>query len=268
MIWIITGSFFFTLLTNPIQMNELTENNLTLYTRFTISSAETDMFNRLRAGALVNLLIQSAIHSAESLGFGFDGLKGQQLFWVLSRLTVEIYQPLKWNQETEVETWPKSLEGLLYTRDYIVRDKEQNIIARATSGWLAIDTETKRPKIIEGLQAELFVHLKEKHGINESPEKIPATHKGESFNVQSGYFDFDLNRHVTSTRYIDWMMDTFSVDFHHKHYPKKISVNFMKETLPGDSINIIRNNEEGSQYSFEGTNLFHKTVAFRGKIDF
>jgi len=249
-------------------MNELTENNLTLYTGFKISSAETDMYNRIRAGALVNLLIQSAIHSAESLGFGFDGLKNQQLFWVLSRLTVEIYHPLKWNQETEVETWPKSLEGLLYTRDYIVRDKEQNIIARATSGWLAIDTETKRPKIIEGIQAEMFVHLKEKHGLSESPERLPATPKGDSFSVQSGYFDFDLNRHVTSTRYIDWMMDTFSVDFHHKHYPKRISVNFMKETLPGDSIGIIRSNGEGSHYGFEGTNLFHKTVAFRGKIEF
>ena len=254
--------------TIPMQMDELTENNLTLYTGYKISSAETDMFTRIRAGALVNLLIQSAIHSAESLGFGFDGLKDQQLFWVLSRMTVEIYQPLKWNQETEVETWPKSLEGLLYTRDYIIRDKEQNIIARATSGWLAIDIDTKRPKIIDGLHAEMFVHLKEKHGINESPEKLSATHEGDSFSIQSGYFDFDLNRHVTSTRYIDWMMDTFSVNFHAEHFPKKISINFMKETLPSDSINIIRNNVEGLQYCFEGTNLLNKTVAFRGKIDF
>ena len=82
------------------------------------------MFARIRAGAMVNLLIQSAINSAESLGFGFAELREQKLFWVLSRLTVEIYHPLKWNEEAEVETWPKSVEGLLYTRDYIVRDKD------------------------------------------------------------------------------------------------------------------------------------------------
>jgi acyl-ACP thioesterase len=249
-------------------MQELTETSLTLYTGFKITSADTDMYTRIRAGSVVNLLIQSAINSAESLGFGFDGLKVQKLFWVLSRLTVEIYQPLKWNQETEVETWPKSVEGLLYTRDYIVRDKSENIIARATSGWLAIDSETKRPKIIDGIQAEMFVHLKDKHAFHESPEKLPPTHEGDLFTVHSGYFDFDLNRHVTSTRYIDWMMDTFSADFHHKHYPKRISINFMKETLPGDSINIIRSNNNDSKYSFEGTNLLNKTVAFRGKIDF
>jgi len=249
-------------------MQELNESDLTLYTQFKITSADTDMYTRIRAGAIVNLLIQSAINSAESLGFGFHGLKEQKLFWVLSRMTVEIYHPLTWNQETEVETWPKSLEGLLYTRDYIIRDNAQNIIARATSGWLAIDTETKKPKTIDGIKSEMFVHLKEKHAINVSPEKLPPTHDGDIFTTHSGYFDIDLNRHVTSTRYIDWMMDTFPVEFHHKHYPKRISVNFMKETMPGDSISIIRCNTDVMQYSFEGTNLLHKTVAFRGKLDF
>jgi len=249
-------------------MNEYTESELTLYSEFKITSADTDMFTRIRAGAIVNLLIQSAINSAESLGFGFKGLRKQQLYWVLSRMTVEIYQPLTWNQEVEVETWPKTIEGLLYMRDYIIRDKKQNIIARATSGWLAIDADTKRPKLLDEIQAEMFVQLKEKHALKELPEKLAATIEGDAFDVQSGYFDFDLNRHVTSTRYIDWMMDTFSVEFHKHHFPKKLSINFMKETLPGDSINIIRNSHNSSEYNFEGTNHNKKTVAFRGKIDF
>jgi len=249
-------------------MNELTENELTQYNSFRITSADTDMFTRIRAGAIVNLLIQSAINSAESLGFGFKGLRKQQLYWVLSRLTVEIYQPITWNQEVVVETWPKTIDGLLYMRDYIVRDKSQNIIVRATSGWLAIDADTKRPKLLDGIQAEMFVHLRDKHALNEFPEKLPTTTDGDLFDVHLGYFDFDLNRHVTSTRYVDWMMDTYSVEFHKNHFPKKISINFMKETLPGDSINICRSMLNGSEYSFDGTNHAHKTVAFRGKIDF
>jgi len=249
-------------------MKELSENDLTLFSGFKITSADTDMFMRVRLGGLVNLLIQSAINSAESLGFGFKGLRKQQLYWVLSRMTVEIYQPLMWNHEVEVETWPKTIEGLLYLRDYIVRDKHQNIIARATSGWLAIDAETKKPKLLDGLEAEMFIYLSTKHALRELPEKLISTTEGTAFQVQSGYYDFDLNMHVTSTRYIDWMMDTFHVDFHKKHYPKRLSVNFMKETLPGDSLSIIRDSENGSQYRFEGTNHSHKTVAFRGKIDF
>jgi acyl-ACP thioesterase len=249
-------------------MNELTENDLTLYSAFKITSADTDMYMRVKLGGVVNLLIQSAINSAESLGFGFKGLRKQQLYWVLSRLTVEIYHPLTWNQEVEVETWPKTIESLLYMRDYIIRDKSQNIIARATSGWLAIDAESKRPKLLDGIEAEMFVYLRNKHALNELPEKLSATTEGEVFDVQSGYFDFDLNRHVTSTRYVDWMMDTYTIDFHKINYPKRLSVNFMKETLPGDSINILRGSNNGLRYNFEGTNQAQKTVAFRGKIDF
>jgi len=248
-------------------MKELSEDNLTLNSSFKITTADTDMYMRVRLGGIVNLLIQSAINSAESLGFGFKGLRKQQLYWVLSRMTVEVYQPLVWNQEVEVETWPKTIEGLLYMRDFIVRDKLQNIIARATSGWLAIDAETKRPKFLDRIEAEMFMYLKDKHALNELPEKLPPTSAGETFHVQSGYFDFDLNRHVTSTRYVDWMMDSYSVDFHKTNYPKLLSINFMKETLPGDSLSIIRNNHD-SQFSFEGTNLLQKTVAFRGKIEF
>lgn len=249
-------------------MKELNENNLTLFSDFKITSADTDMYTRIRAGAVVNLLIQSAINSSEKLGFGFKNLSEQKLFWVLSRLTVEIYSPLKWSHEAEVETWPKSVEGLLYTRDFIIRDKKQNIIARATSGWLAIDIETKKPKIIDGIYAEMFVHLKDKHGLNQSPEKLPATSEGETFTVQSGYFDFDLNKHVTSTRYIDWMMDTFTFDFHQMHFPKRISINFMKETLPGDSIQIVRKLINDSEFLFEGKNNVNSRISFRGKINF
>lgn len=39
---------------------------------------------------------------------------------------------------------PKTIEGTLYLRDFIVRDKDENIIARATSGWLAIDIRNKK----------------------------------------------------------------------------------------------------------------------------
>jgi hypothetical protein len=42
----------------------------------------------------------------------------------------------------------------------------------------------------------------------------------------------------------------------------------MKETLPGDTLNLVRGSADALQYSFEGINHAHKTVAFRGKIDF
>ncbi|HAN00226.1 MAG TPA: hypothetical protein DCQ26_16655 [Marinilabiliales bacterium] len=247
---------------------QLSEKDLTLFLPYKVTSAETDMFGRLRLGALANLLIQSAINSADSLGFGFGGLRQQRLFWVLSRLTVDIYEPLYWYQSGAVETWPKDLEKILYLRDFKMLKSENKLVAVATSGWLAIDLENKRPKTIEGLDAQFFEALKDKHALTSSPEKLFPVKEGEPFTVKSGFFDIDLNKHVTSSRYVDWMMDTFSLNFHEKNYPKKLSINFMKETMPGETIQLMRFEAAPNEFHFEGNNLSSQTIAFRGKIVF
>ncbi len=106
-------------------MDSNTEKDFTLFSKFNITSADIDMQARLRLGGLVNLLIQSAINSADQLGFGYGGLKEQKLFWVLSILTIEIYKPLEWYDIAEVETWPKNVERIIYLRDFIVRNQNK-----------------------------------------------------------------------------------------------------------------------------------------------
>ncbi len=68
-------------------MKDYTEEELISVSTFKVTSADTDMEARLRLGALVNFLIQAAINSADALGFGFGGIRGQQLFWVLTNQT-------------------------------------------------------------------------------------------------------------------------------------------------------------------------------------
>jgi acyl-ACP thioesterase len=202
------------------------------------------------------------------LGFSYEELRNRKLFWVLSRLTMEIYKPLNWYQTGEVETWPKDIDKILYLRDYVVRDQENQIIAKATSGWLAIDAETKRPKTIEGIHAVLFNQLREKYALKQAPEKLLPVKEGELFEVKTSFFDIDLNNHVTSTRYIDWMMDTFSIEFHEYNYPKKLTINFLKETMPSETIQITRSSMDTRIFNFEGFNKTSNTFAFRGCIEF
>ncbi|MEN8154379.1 MAG: acyl-ACP thioesterase domain-containing protein [Acidobacteriota bacterium] len=249
-------------------MKNIVEKDLVLISKFKVSSAETDMEARLSLGALVNLLIQSATRSAYNLGFGFDNLRKHNLFWVFNRLTMEIFKPVKWNEKITIETWPKDIVGLLYTRDFIVRDEKDNIIVKATTAWLPIDLETKRPKRKESFESDFFTYLKDKNAIEEPPEKLPETKDGDLFEVRSTFFDIDFNKHVTSTRYVDWMMDTFPIDFHRDNYPKGLSINYLKETMPGEKIRIVRNMNKGKEYCFEGLNLNNSKRAFRGRISF
>lgn len=75
-------------------------SKLTLRVSNSINSAETDALGRLRPSSLLNLLIQAAISSADHLGFGFEALQNQELFWVLSRISIKIDRPILWKEKS------------------------------------------------------------------------------------------------------------------------------------------------------------------------
>lgn len=243
-------------------------NSLSSIHNFRVSSAETDIRGRLKISALENFLIQSAVNSASKLGFGFNDLKQISLFWVLSRIEIEIYRPILWNEEITVETWPKNLDKILYLRDFIVRDSENTVVAKSTSGWLAVDFLSKRPKKIETLKSEIFNTLKDKHALTYNPVKILPVKGGILFTLKTTFSDLDLNGHVTSTRYLDWMIDTFDIEFLKENYPKKISVNYIRETMPNETIEITREEISEKHFIFEGKNKTAETIAFRGIIKY
>lgn len=249
---------------------ELTEQDLTLFTPYNITSADTDMESRLRLGGVVNLLIQSAISSADNLGFGFSGLRELQLFWVLRNLTVELYRPIGWSEVVTVETWPKDIDGVLYLRDFVVRDANQEVVAKATSGWLALDLSTKRPKRFNNEQMLYFTKLKDKNSLTYLPEKLSAAKCDmvEVAAIKPTFYDIDLNRHVTSTRYIDWMIDSLPTQFLLEAYPAKLTINYLKETMLGDTVSIRSGSTDDATFLFEGYNQTQQTTAFRGLIEF
>jgi medium-chain acyl-[acyl-carrier-protein] hydrolase len=248
--------------------NEISNQELVLQYTFEVTTADCDMNARLRAGGLVNYLVLAAINSADTLGFGYAGLRGQQLFWVLSRMTIEVYKPLKWYDKAVVETWPKDVAGLLYLRDFVVRNQHAEIVAKCTSGWLAIDIHSKRPRKVEEKFSYIFDRMKDKHALGFLPDKLGPVTGGEPSELKTTWFDLDLNKHVTSTRYIDWMMDALPADFLASHYPTRISINYLKETMQGDIISITHDSPAENQFLFEGTDRDHAMTRFRGRIDF
>jgi medium-chain acyl-[acyl-carrier-protein] hydrolase len=253
---------------NVEESNPGAPEDLILRMPFTVTSADADMYARLRMGSLVNLLVQAATTSADTLDFGYTSLRKQKLFWVLSRLTVEISKPLSWYQSGEVETWPKDLDKILYLRDFIIRDQDTEVIARATSGWLAVDLEAKRPRLLEGSHSEILDRLRNRHALNTPPEKLFPVKEGETSEITAAYYDIDLNGHVTSSRYMDWMMDAFSAEFHKEHYPQKVSINFLNEIRPGETIRMVKNMAGETSFLFEGFNATSNGFAFRGNIEF
>lgn len=239
---------------------------LVLTSPYRVTSADADMHGRLKPSALLGFLVQSAIDSADLLGFGFKNLREQHLFWVLSRIHIELDCPLMWKESVEIETWPRDIEKILYRRDYLIRKGDQEM-GRATSSWLAIDIESKRPGKISAENEWLFTHLNTKKAIDAAPAKLNAVLSVDENMIHPQFSDFDVNRHVTATRYVEWALNRLYADFQAGVYPKSITLNYIKETLPGENLKM-RFSREGNAALCEAQNVQSGLVSFRCKMTF
>lgn len=233
-----------------------------------VTSAEADFKGRIRPGALVNIFIQAAIEHANHLGFGFDSLSKDRLFWVLSRMHVQIDKAPQWGEELKVETWPKSVQGPFYLRDFMLVASDGGIRARASSAWLAIDTDSKRPRKLKKESAVLFEEQAQKHALNVPLNKLKCLGELAEIKIKPSFFDIDINNHVTATRYIDWALDSFDMEFHANNYPSLLIINYTKETLPGETLLYKKEETANLEYAFEVTNASSNSLAAQIKISF
>ena len=104
-----------------------------------------DFQENIKPTNLMQLFQEAAGNHAEHLGAGYAALAEEKLFWALSRIRVEIQKMPKWGDEIHIETWPCSLVGPFFRRDFIFFDDKDEVICRGVSGWLLLSSETMRP---------------------------------------------------------------------------------------------------------------------------
>jgi medium-chain acyl-[acyl-carrier-protein] hydrolase len=114
---------------------------------YKIKSYDVDCEQKLKLPSLFNYLQEVAGNQAESIGVGFEVLKQKNLFWVLSRMKIQIHNMPKWNDEIIVYTWPKGIDKLFALRDFEITNNEGKLLISATSCWLLIDTIQKHSSL-------------------------------------------------------------------------------------------------------------------------
>ena len=156
--------------------------------------------------------------------------------WAMTRVEVHLERHALWKEEVELETWSRGIEKLTAYRDFIIRDKKGDKIGAGTATWVVLDLETKKIQNLSGI-SEKWPSKPETYSLNKNAEKV-APPKGalysESFKVS--YSDMDVNQHVNSGRYIQWMTDDFGREFLEKNTVSAIKVNYAGEAMPGDLL--------------------------------
>lgn len=156
--------------------------------------------------------------------------------WAMTRVEVEVLRPAKWQEEVTVETWSRGIEKLMAFRDFIFFGAGGERIGAGTASWVVIDLVTKRIQRLNGISAR-WPSKPDVFSLGRNADKVetPANPQhGEVFTVK--YSDMDLNQHVNSGRYIQWMMDSLGRGFLEKYDAVKCIVNYIDEAMPGEEV--------------------------------
>ncbi len=156
--------------------------------------------------------------------------------WAMTRAEIRLVRPARWQEVVEVETWSRGLEKVLAFRDFIIRDVSGERIAAGTATWVVLDLQSKKIQRLNEMAAR-WPSKPDVLAINKNADKIDSLANprlGESFRVR--YSDMDLNHHVNSSRYIQWMLDSFGREFLERYEIRKAEINYLDEALPGDEV--------------------------------
>jgi medium-chain acyl-[acyl-carrier-protein] hydrolase len=193
-------------------------------------------FGKLSTSYLFYQMQDIAWEHANILGFGFDKLKKEQQFWVLSRLLVKIDRRPVWGENFTLETWSRGTDGFYGYRDFNFVDEKGKNIIQATSSWLVINAETKRIVRLTDFN-DFPTYAESVFGENADKVKPPKSNTKLEF-TPVRFNEIDINQHFNAGRYIERIIDSYDFEFHEKHELVEFEINFLKEGLPTDRLAV------------------------------
>lgn len=210
---------------------------------FKIHSYEVDFKRTATLEMICRYFQEAAWNHAEALGVGFEQLAAQQQLWVLSRLFISVYRYPLWRETIDVQTWPRAIEGPFAMRDFEIFDSSQDRIVAGTSGWLVLALASRRPQRVDKLLSHI-PDASSRRATGRSPEKLPEERGNEGQNqtdrreIHVHHSDLDVNDHVNNSRYLGWLLDSYTAEFHRQNQVSSCEVNYSAETTRGHKLLI------------------------------
>jgi acyl-ACP thioesterase len=204
--------------------------------RFRVRSYEADPLGRLQVPILCRLLQEVATAHAAELGVAVEALIDRGVAWVLSRLDLRMARWPRVDDDLIIETWPAAMNRLLTERRFRVRDPNGNELGWASTLWLVMDLERRRPV---RLPAEVVERLT-KLGLAPDPvrpaELIPPVRPTEELAFAVRRSDVDLAGHANNTSVVEWVVEAVRDEVWENSDLARLEVQFLAECRRGQTV--------------------------------
>ena len=202
---------------------------------YEIKYQEVDAKKKLRLFNLENYILEVAGTVADELGFGIANLHPRGLTWILTRLSVEMYELPTHCQKVRFETWIESNAHMLSTRNFRIYSGDK-LIGQCKSVWTVLDLEKREiVNIFDDPMFEGCVDVEVIEMARVRMTTIPEPTGCVAHKVS--YSDIDYNGHCNSCRYLQAMTDAYLPDYYGKKV--RLDINYQKEAMLGENLQTL-----------------------------
>lgn len=235
--------------------------------KYKITFNDIDFRKKLKLSTIFNYFQEVGdIHSQHTGGAATVLQQEYGLTWVLTRIRVDIERYPIWNEEVILQTWLHKPKKYQIERDFIVKDLRGNIIIKAISNWVVFDINERKMKSIDFFKTDFCEYIDEK-AIDCDFRKIKNVEDVDIvYKRLIGCSDIDANKHLNNSKYIDFIMDCFSIEELERYCTKSIQVDYLNEALPGDTITLFKKINLDNVY-IEGINENNNNIIFRATMN-
>jgi acyl-ACP thioesterase len=216
--------------------------------QFRVHSFEADLNGAGSLEGLCRHFQEAAWNHAEHLGLGYERLLQENKIWVLSRLLLKLDRSLRWGETITIHTWPRQVKSAFALRDFEMVDAAGVRLAAGSSAWLVLDVSTRKPQRVDKLISSIS-SFPEKCALDQEPGRLDAVQcDNATAQFTARYSDIDVNGHVNNARYVGWLMDSYSVDFHREYGVRRLEINYLGETTGAETVSVFSSETESGDY--------------------
>lgn len=227
--------------------------------------SEVNSEKQLTLPALLDYLQDCCTFQSEELGVGVDYLAKKQIAWILLSWEIQISRYPMMGEEITISTWPYYFKGFYGYRNFLIEAADGEVLARANSVWVFMDTARMRPtRISEEMIATYREEIEAELPGEWQDRKIALPEDGEKKEpVRVARFHIDTNHHMNNGKYVLTAEEFLPEDF----VVGGLRVEYRKAAVLGDMLYPVVTAEQQRETVVlsDGADQVYAIVQFLGK---
>lgn len=219
------------------------------YKEFTIADVDTDDEGFMKVDRILSYMAETSTWHTNALGLGIDEIRKNNYGWMLIKWELQIINYPKARDTVTIVTWTSGFDKFYAFREFEILDSSGILITKASSLWVFLDINKRRPIRIPSDIIQNYSTSQQKSFDDFSNIEIEGNllYKSDEFKVVED--DLDENNHVNNIRYIEWLF--LGLAEKEKEYRiTRLAINYKKELLLGDCLftEVIKSKQEDKLY--------------------